>query len=220
VTSARGFSPPEDRPRRRSQERFAQRRDEVVDIAAGVFAQRGYHATTIDDLVEATNLQRGGLYYYIGGKKELLLNIHGRFIDPLLTDAREIAAGSEPADVRLRLIAKALMETIARFRDQVTVFMHEWRVIENDPEWTAVRQGRRDFESTIETILRDGRDAGVFEFADLRLTVLAFLGMFNHTYQWFDPDGRVTADALAGYFADIFLAGISPGARPAKSRKR
>ena len=61
---------PPDRPRLRA--RYDRRRQRVIDTAAGVIARRGFHATTVGDLVEATGLARGGLYHYIGSKDELL----------------------------------------------------------------------------------------------------------------------------------------------------
>jgi TetR/AcrR family transcriptional regulator, cholesterol catabolism regulator len=64
------------------------RRREIVDVGAKAFAEHGFHATTIDQLVEATGLQRGGLYHYIDGKLDLLIAIHERFIEPLLEEAR------------------------------------------------------------------------------------------------------------------------------------
>ena len=85
---------PEDARQTRTRERYEGRRQEVADIAARVFAERGYDATSIDDLVEATGLQRGGLYHYMEGKKDLLIRIHGRFIEPLLAESRRCRATS------------------------------------------------------------------------------------------------------------------------------
>jgi AcrR family transcriptional regulator len=201
----------------RSPEKYERRRTQIIDRAAEVFAASGYHATTIDDLTEATKLQRGGLYHYIGGKKDLLLSIHERFIDPLLTASREITAENDRADVTLRKLAHVLMETIDAYHDQVTVFLHEWRVIADEPEWEAIRASRRAFELEIESVLRRGVEEGVFQIVDVRLTVLAFLGMINYSYQWFTPDGRSTADDIADAFADIFLLGIARGAAARES---
>lgn len=199
---------PKSPARPRSRERYERRLDEVVDIAAGVFAARGYHATSIEHLVEATGLKRGGLYHYIDGKLDLLIAIHERFIEPLLADAREIAAGDEPPDVQLRALAHSLMGDIADYRDQVTVFLHEWRVIESDPAWKAIRKSRREFEDIVTGVLRRGRGEGVFAFDDERLTLLAFLGAFNYSYQWYDASKDATPDEIADAFTDIFIAGI------------
>jgi AcrR family transcriptional regulator len=180
----------------------------VIDQAARLFADQGYHATTINDLVEATGLQRASLYHYIDGKPDLLIAIHERFIEPLLEEARRIADSDEPAEVQLRALAGALMRDIARYRDEVTVFLHEWRALRPTPAWEGVRRARKEFEEIIVTVLRRGRDEGRFAFGDIRLTLLAFLGMVNYSYQWYDPSGRATPGQIADHFADIFLSGI------------
>jgi AcrR family transcriptional regulator len=199
-----------------SNERWRQRQLEVVDIAAEVFAKRGYHATSIEDLVEATGLQKGGLYHYMDGKADLLIKIHERFIEPLLEQARTIAAEPAPADETLHALASALMIDIATYRDAVTVFLHEWRIIESDPGWKKIRAARAEFERVIEDVLRRGVDEGLFEIEDPRLSVLAFLGMFNYSYQWYRPNGRLSAQRIADLFFGIFIGGI----RPAAGRRR
>jgi AcrR family transcriptional regulator len=200
--------PADDKRRARSRQRYEERRAQVVDIAAHVFAVRGYHATTIDDLVEATGLQRGGLYHYITGKQDLLIAIHERLIDPLLENAREIAARGEPPDVELRMLAHALVQDIATYRDQVTVFLHEWRLIEDEPEWKNIRRARKEFEEIIGDCLRRGRETGTFRDLDEGTTLRGFLGMINYTYQWLNPQGRISPSEVAERFVDIFLHGI------------
>jgi AcrR family transcriptional regulator len=206
--AANGAAAPAAGPRKRTRERYDERREEVVDTAARVFAERGFHATSIDDLVEATGLKRGGLYHYIDGKKELLIRIHERFIDPLLNDAQEIVRRGEPPEATLRLLARALMHDIAAYRDQVTVFLHEWRIIENDPEWADIRKARKAFEACVDDTLKRGQDEGVFVMKDRRIALLAFLGMINYSYQWYQPGGRGKPDDIADQFCGIFLDGI------------
>ncbi|MEA2278378.1 MAG: TetR/AcrR family transcriptional regulator, cholesterol catabolism regulator [Solirubrobacteraceae bacterium] len=194
--------------KQRSRERYDERRQEVVDIAARVFADRGYHATSIDDLVRATGLQRGGLYHYMDGKKDLLIRIHERFIDPLLAEAQEIVARGEPPEATLRALAQALMHDIASYRDQVTVFLNEWRIIEHEPEWAAIRNARKAFETLVGDVLKRGQEEGVFAIKDRRIALLGFFGMFNYSYQWFKPGGRGKPEDIADQFCDIFLDGI------------
>src|ERR1700733_828274 len=175
--------------------RYAERRREIVDIAARVFAERGYHATSIDNLVEATGLQRGGLYHYIGSKEELLFQIHERFIEPLLTEAREIEARGAPPPDTLRELAHALMSNIATYRDQVTVFLHEWKTLggsQDGPRARKVMTARKQFEDVIDRTLKRGVDEGFYDLGDRRLAVLAFLGMINYTYQWYRRGGPFT----------------------------
>jgi hypothetical protein len=98
----------------------------------------------------------------------------------------------------------------------VTVFLHEWRLVENEPAWKDVRRARKEFEAVIEDVLRRGVDEGILEISDIRLSVLAFLGMFNYSYQWLEPSGRVSAQRVADEFCDIYLSGTrarEPAAR-------
>jgi AcrR family transcriptional regulator len=191
-----------------SRTRYEERRQEVVDIAARVFAEKGYHATSIDDLVSATGLQRGGLYHYMSSKKDLLLDIHKRFIEPVLEEAHKISMADEPPDVVLCMLCRASLRSIERFRDQVTVFLHEWRAIQDDPRWRDIRGSRKEFENIIMGVLKRGCEEGLFSIPDLPVATYAFLGMINYTYQWFDPKGRVSAEELADQMCDIFITGI------------
>jgi hypothetical protein len=126
------------------------------------------HSTTL-----STGFQHGELHHYMENKADLLIAIHARFIAPLLVEAREVAASADFANIKLRRIATVLMNDVARDRGQVTVFLHEWRII-----------------------------------YDIGFTSFTLLGMINHSYQWYDPNGRISPDDAAGKFADIFLRRI------------
>lgn len=196
--------------RARSRERFEERRQEIVDIAAHLFAERGYHATSISDLQGATHLQRGGLYHYIGSKEALLFMIHERFIEPLLEEAREIERRGDSPDVTLRALAEALMRDISDYRDQVTVFLHEWRTVRdrNDKRARKVIAARREFEEIVTRTLTRGAQDGAFKIEEPRLAMLGILGMINYTYQWYRPGLSWSAEDVAEAFWSFFLDGI------------
>lgn len=190
--------------------RYDRRRLQIIDAAAGRIARHGYHATSLKDLCEATGLTRGGLYHYIGSKEALLYAIHERFIEPLLDSARRVEAEGDPPDVTLRKLAHVLMDVIADFNDQVTVFLHEWRSVTEKQGEAAqrVRQGRRDFEDVVRRTLDRGVADGTFSTDQPALAVLAFLGMINYAYQWYRPGGEHEPDAVADMFCDIYISGI------------
>ncbi len=192
----------------RSRLRYERRRQEIADIAARVFAERGYHGASVSDLVSATGLQRGGLYHYINGKEELLSLVHQRFIEPLLEESRAVLAAGEPPDKTLRMLAHVLLKTVDQYRDQVTVFLREWRNIKNHEAWEAIASARTEYEEIVLGVLKRGSDEGMFSVPDQEMAAMALLGMINYTYQWFDPDGRVSADELADQMINIFLHGV------------
>jgi AcrR family transcriptional regulator len=149
------------------------------------------------------------LYHYIGSKFELLFQIHESFIEPLLAAARPILDEPLTPPEALRQLSRTLMQTITNYRDEVTVFLHEWRVVAGDPRWQTIRAKRREFERIVDQILERGVRQGYFAIPQRRLTVLAFLGMHNYSYQWFRPEGPCSAGEIAEAFCQTFLQGIT-----------
>lgn len=189
-------------------ERYDRRQQEVIDVAARVFAERGYHATSIEDLIEATGLTRGGLYHYIESKVELLFRVVAELLDPLLEQGRAIVAEDEPPVEQLRRLMHAWMDHVESHRAHMFVFQQERRALEREPQWAEVRASRRAFEELLGAVLDRGEREGAFRLADRRLTLMALLGMVNYTPQWFDPRGRLSAREIADGFCDTLLAGI------------
>jgi TetR/AcrR family transcriptional regulator, cholesterol catabolism regulator len=199
--------------------KFEARRADLVASAAKLFAQRGYHATSMSDLTEAASLQRGGIYHYIDSKSDLLYMINENVIGPLAAEVREIGERDDPPEQALRALAHAFLGSIATHNEEVRVVLHEWKAIEERPDWEQIRAARRELEGVVEQVLQRGLDEGVFELPDVRLACLGFLNMVNHSYTWYDPAGRWPASRVADAFCDIFLGGIATK-RPAKARAR
>jgi AcrR family transcriptional regulator len=179
-------------------ERYDRRHQEVVGTAAALFARRGFQATTMDELSEATGLRSGGLYHYIGSKQRLLFEIFGQLIDPLLERAAEIeGAGAEP-EAQLRALVRAWVAHIEGHLDHMSVFAQERHAIEHEPEWEQVRASRDAFEAIL------ARRLAAVGLTD-RLTLFALLGMVNHTATWLRPGGRLTAEQIADGYCDMLL---------------
>ncbi len=186
-------------------ERYDRRQREVVDVAARLFAEHGYHATSIADLIEATGLTSGGLYHYIQSKEQLLLRICDQLMDPLLVEAHAIERAAEPATQRLRLLVRAWMQHVERHHDHMLVFQQERRVLEADPRWQDVRRKRKRFERIVDGLLREAEEQGAVRFADRAVALRGLLGMVNYAPQWFRADGRLGAEQIADRWCDLLL---------------
>src|SRR5437879_2044814 len=79
--------------------KWERRRQTIVDTSASIFAERGYHATSMQELCEANAVGKGALYYYIGSKEQLLVAIHDRVMDEVMLGADRVAEeGGAPAE--------------------------------------------------------------------------------------------------------------------------
>jgi AcrR family transcriptional regulator len=193
----------------------AVRREEIIAAAVKLWARHGYHATSVTDLCEATGLGKGALYHHIGSKEEVLFEIHTRFVDPMLEIGREVLVSDLSARQKLERIGEELLELIARYQDYVTVFYREFNSLSKD-RLQSVRAKRREFEQIIDKIIAEGVAAGEFRDLPVHLTTLAFLGMHNYTYAWFQPTGQMSSEVIARYFGTVFLDGLSVSPRPAQ----
>lgn len=197
-------SPP-TRPALRA--RYDARRREVVATAAKLFAERGYAATSISELTEATGLAAGGLYHYIEGKEDLLIAICDELLEPMLERAREIVAKDVPPVEQLRELVAAWVAHVVEHRHHMLVFTQERQAIERECRWRRVRSQRKAFEKILDDVLTRGEADGSMTFADRRLSLLALLGMVNYTPQWVRPGGRLAPAEIAdGYCAMVLSA--------------
>jgi AcrR family transcriptional regulator len=179
-------------------EKYERRQQEVVEIAAALFARRGFQATTMDELSDATGLQSGGLYHYIGSKQRLLLEIFSQLMDPLLERAAEIEAADDAPEAKLRALVHAWLEHIYTHLDHMSVFAQERHAIEREPAWEQVRASRDAFEAILARLLQAN---GITD----RLQHFALLGMVNHTATWVNPGGRLSAEQIAEGYCDMIL---------------
>ena len=191
--------------------RYDRRQERVVEIAAELFAERGFTATSMTDLSEATGLAAGGLYHYIGSKKQLLFRVCDELMEPLLVEARVIVESDAPAVERLRALLRAWLEHIARHRHHMTVFQQERHLIEHDPQWRTVRRQRKEFELILDGLLQDCERERALKFPDRALTLRALLGMVNHTSTWLRPRGRLIPEQIADGYCDMLLGAYGGG---------
>src|SRR5579875_674620 len=209
---------PPSRPALRA--RYESRRAEVVACAARTIAANGFHGTSIQDLVAACGLTAGGLYHYISGKDELLVAICDELMEPLLSQAREIAASSRAPERKLREVVRAWVAHVESHRDHMLVFQQERHVLASGRRWRHVRRQRKEVEALLAGLLAEGERAGRFAFADRDLALRALLGMVNHTALWYRPRGRLSARQIADGYVDLLLAGSAAASPAARVRAR
>jgi AcrR family transcriptional regulator len=191
----------------RNEEQRADRKGDIMDTAVKLFAKKGYHATSISDISEAVGLGRGALYYYIQSKEDLLWEIHNLRVNPLLEATIQLERQQLTPEEKLHELSRQLIETITTYLPYMIVFYREMAAL--SPERLAeLVEKRRAYEDSIERILRAGVESGDWEIENPRMCVLAFLGMYNWTFQWYNPQGPMKPNEIADTFFQLFLNGI------------
>ena len=188
-----------------------ERGEEVYAAALRLFREKGYHATSMQDIASAVGLYKGSLYHYIGGKEDLLTRVFERGMGVLLTEVERIAADSTiRPSTQLRRIVEAHVSAVASNLDALTVYLHEWRALAGESLAT-VRAQRERYMAVVEDIVARGVRSGEFQVADVQLATLGLLGMCNWLCQWYSPAGRLSAGDIGAHFADLVLDGVRGG---------
>jgi TetR/AcrR family transcriptional regulator, cholesterol catabolism regulator len=189
-------------------------RDRLSVEAARLFAERGYHGTSVNDLAVALGIQKSSLYAYISSKEDLLAGIAltgAAAFHSALDKVPENAAAGE----RLQLALRAHLGVVESKLDVATVWLQEWRYLTGDSRELFVKERRR-YEERIRYLLEAAVEAGDLR-ADLDVTysTLAFLSVANWAYTWFTPDTDV--EQVTAKFLSILLHGIGSEDAPAKA---
>lgn len=186
---------------------FDERLERLLSTAARVFADKGYHATTMRDLARATGMSLAGMYYYVRGKDQLLQLIQERCFNRVLAGGRAaIADGTGPGD-RLTRFIRHHVTFFADHMSEMKVLSHEARSLNGARLERINRLKRRYVELLTKLIAElDGNGEGR---SDARITAYALFGMMNWIYTWYDPRGPLSPEALADHFAQLFLTGAA-----------
>jgi len=198
-----------------------ERGEQVYAAALRLFREKGYHATSMQDIAAAVGLYKGSLYHYIGGKEDLLVQVFERAMGTLLADVERIVADTSlRPSAQLRLIVQAHVACVAENLDALTVYLHEFRALAGE-SLANVRAQRERYAQLVGEIVGRGVRLREFETADIGIATLGLLGMCNWVCQWYQPEGRLGPAQIGGYFADLVLGGLSASSRkPARPGSR
>src|ERR1700730_15443230 len=109
------------------------RGEQVYAAALSLFREKGYHATSMQDIAAAVGLYKGSLYHYIGGKEDLLVQVFERAMSSLLAEVERIVADTSlRPSAQLRLIVQAHVSSVSYNLDALTVYLHEFRALTGD----------------------------------------------------------------------------------------
>jgi AcrR family transcriptional regulator len=180
----------------------------VYAAALRLFTEKGYHATSMQDIAAAVGLYKGSLYHYIGSKEDLLARVFERGTGSLLDEVEAIVADSSLAASRqLRLILRAHVVAVANNREALTVYLHEFRALAGGA-LGSVRQQRDRYRHLVESVVERGVSSGEFGATDVAIATLGVLGMCNWIVQWYQPGGRLGPHQIADQFAELLLRGL------------
>lgn len=183
------------------------RREELLSIAAAVFAEKGFEGSTIREIADRAGILSGSLYHHFESKEEMAAEVTRRYWDDLEeANRRAVASSDDPAE-QLRALVHASVNTSLRRQDEVRILHQDWHYIQAfgnlDSQFRSVQQ-------TWHEVIDAGVHAGQFR-RDLNpgMVYLTIMGALAWFPRWFRPEGPLEPESIAQMQADLFLEGLT-----------
>jgi AcrR family transcriptional regulator len=189
-------------------EQFDRRRDNLLAVAARVFAARGYDRTTMRDLSRASQMSLAGMYYYVKGKEDLLYEIQRGCFERVREGAEQALAGASGPEERLQAFIRHHVRFFASHMDEMKVLSHEAESLTGAKLEEVRRLKRAYVDLCLELLARLEEQAGS-ERVNRHVAAYALFGMMNWIYTWYDPAGSVGVEELAESICRLFVNGYA-----------
>ncbi|WP_454198863.1 TetR/AcrR family transcriptional regulator [Nocardia sp. Marseille-Q1738] len=181
-------------------------RDRIMRAAIDLFAEKGFHGTGVAEIGERADVQRGALYYHIGSKEELLWQILRDYIQQMLVDAEQIAAGPDDPIAKLRKLIHSHVRLIIRHQRAVAIQLRDVGALTG--ERAVELQDLRDrVQRCWQRVIDAGHAEGLLRTDD-HVVTNSVLGMLNMVTFWYRPHGDRSPGEIAEILATTLLDGV------------
>jgi AcrR family transcriptional regulator len=188
------------------------KRASLMADCARLFRKLGYHGTSMSDIAELVNLNKGTLYYYFPSKGDIL---HAIYIEAFTALDENIALVPDglPPDEELTAYVKAILRAIASVPDVIAVYFQERPWLESSlssEQAAGIRAKETEFTERVRTTIRNGVRANIFRRVNDQLLSVQLLSMISSLYRWHvaesEASAELVADTIVGYLYDGILA--------------
>ncbi len=183
---------------------LAYKRERILEEAVKLIYQRGFTATTLDDIAAELGVTKPFIYTHFRSKTDLLAALCTPTIELSLDAVTRAAKGPGlPKDRLYRAIVDFTQVVLSR-QANIAIYFREEKHLSPDA-LNEINTLRKKFDRVLSKLLSEGVVAGEFDVKDIRLTALAIGGMISWAYTWHRPEGRLALDDMCERMADLAL---------------
>ena len=192
--------------------RMAARREQILQAAIACFSRKGYHLTTMDDIVAESGMSKGSLYWHYKSKKDILISVAEWYFNQMMGEMMGMVQQAPTATDQIKMLLAFVVEMMNIEDALLNVFFDFYAETRHDEEVTeAVREMMMPFIDAIVVIIAEGVASGEFRPVDARNAAVTLMaagdGLFLYRAiltEQFDWRG------VAEFFSEMFLASLTP----------
>ncbi len=195
-------------------------RERIVAAAVSLFAERGYDATSVNQVVARAGVAKGALYHHFESKDDLLYEVYRELVDRQLAGLTAILERGLAPATALRALITDLVETTAASAAEAKVFARESHRL-GDANQARVREARRRIHHAFIDLIRAAQISGEFaEVASPEMVTFTVFGVINELPVWYHPDGEKRPAELADELSALILAALAPSGQRLPSEQK
>jgi AcrR family transcriptional regulator len=192
-------------------DRAQERRQQIMDAALACFARKGYHKTTMDDIVAESGLSKGTLYWYFRSKDELFLSLVNSFFLAIQQDMDAIFEQPASASQKLRTMADEFARFYGEVAQFLNVFFEFWmQGTLNEQLNQLFHSMLSEYRGVIGGVIQEGVQAGEFKPVDADQLAVAVMAAYDGLwfYKMLMPD-EVDLDRASRAFIEALFSGLA-----------
>lgn len=186
------------------------RRDELLAIAATLFAERGFRNTTVRDIADAAGILSGSLYHHFDSKEAMVDELLDSFQSELFATYDDIVTSDRTPREKLDAVVRTSFAAIDQHHSEVAIFQNDAAYLAGFDRFAYLVERNTRFETLWIGVLREGVRAGELrEDLDVDLVYRFLRDTVWVAVNWYRPGGALSADQVADQYLTILLEGIS-----------
>ncbi len=183
-------------------------REDIVAAAGRMFADKGYHGTSMRDLGRELGLLGSSLYSHIDSKEDLLVEVVDEGARLFLNSSERAIAFEGGAEKKLRALIAGHVDVVLDHLDVVRTYLNEARMLDESHR-TRVVSARDEYESRFREVIQQGIDEGVFKSdVDPKIASIFILSVLNAIERWYRPSGSLDRVQLVERIDEIIRSGL------------
>ena len=188
----------------------SERREHLVKLAAELFAEKGYQATTVRNIADEAGILSGSLYHHFDSKESIVDEILSGFFDEIMASYRAVLDRGENPRETIAGLVRVAFASLEPHRAAITVMQNDWNYLKRMERFSYLTKAEEEVEKMWVDTLSAGQKEGLFrEDLDPKLTYRMIRDTIWVAVRWFKPGGRLDARGLAEHYLKVMFDGIN-----------
>jgi AcrR family transcriptional regulator len=187
--------------------RMARRQQDILKVAARMFAEQGYERTTLEMIADELGFSKPSLYYYVKSKEDVLAHIFQEIFQGILDRIQVDISPDMSAIQRLQRLIIVYVTHACTYPEGRILFLYESHLLSIcNPEMLDLRDR---YQRQVEDAISEGIQQEVFHVSHARLATLAIVGALHAVPLWYTPDGLLSPVEIGEYYSRILIGGLT-----------